>query len=125
MFPRRSESHAEIASTETGHLPPWEGVRPGLHGRRGRSGGAGLQVEQESGEGLCVLDLAEARWELGNRPADELDLLVRVRIGLATLDVLRDVEVHLFAAEAGRRPERGELAPPPASQTALLAQLAL
>src|SRR5205814_848714 len=36
-----------------------------------------------------------------------------------------EIQVHVLAAKAGRRPERSELAPVPAGQAALLAQLTL
>src|SRR5204862_652606 len=71
-----------------------------------------------------VLELAEPRLDVRDGPADELDLLVGVGVRLASLDVLREVEMHLLAAEAGRRPERRQLAPAPTRQSALLAQLA-
>ena len=59
------------------------------------------------------------------RPADDLELLSLVRLGLALLETIRDEHRHALVDEAGRRPERRELAPAATVQTRLLAQLAL
>src|SRR4029077_20288859 len=52
-----------------------------------------------------------------------LELLVRLRRGLAALDALGGEHMHVLPAEAWRRPERGQLAPLRAGQAALLLQL--
>src|SRR4051794_24596553 len=77
-------------------------------------------VEQQAGERLRVLDLMEPLSDLGDRPADELELLVVGRSRFPTLGALDGEHVHPFATEAGRRPERRQLAPLAAGQAALL-----
>src|SRR5581483_3840068 len=84
-----------------------------------------LEIQEEAGDRLRVLELADPRAELGDRPAHDLDVLVLLRLRLAGVDVLGEEQVHLLAAEARRRPEGRELRPRPAAQAALLAQLAL
>src|SRR5204862_5571964 len=82
------------------------------------------QIQKQSGERLGVLDLSEPRCDLADAPPHELELFVRLGACLAPLDALRGEEVHAFAAEAGCRVERGELAPRSAGQPRLLRKLA-
>src|SRR5664279_2380856 len=83
------------------------------------------QVHQQARERLCVVQLRQPRLQLVDRPAEELQHLVVVRLGLTLLDAFGEVDVHPFPAEAGRRPERREERPFPAGEAALLSQLAL
>src|SRR5579884_170247 len=82
------------------------------------------EVEQQPGERLRVLDLAEPRTDLLDGPAFELELLVGGGRGLAALDSLDHEQVHPLPAEPRRRPERRQLAPIAAGQPTLLLQLA-
>src|SRR5881628_1490349 len=86
---------------------------------------ASAQVERQPGERLCVLEVRQARGEVGDGDAHELDRLVLFALGLALVDVLGDEDVHHLPAEAGRRPEARALAPAAAAQAGLLAQLTL
>src|SRR5205823_12841596 len=58
------------------------------------------EVEQQPGDRLRVLELADAAAQLFDRNAHELDRLVGLLPGLALLDALRDEEPHPLAAEA-------------------------
>src|SRR5437764_5512564 len=83
----------------------------GVPRRAAGSDAAAAQVEQQPCQRLRVLDLAEARRDLGDRDAHELDRLVLFRLPHAFLDAFCEEQMHQLAAKTGRRPERRH-APP-------------
>src|SRR3954453_14774584 len=86
---------------------------------------ATAQVEQQPGQRLGVFELTESRHDVRDRNAQELDRLVLFRMPLAFLDAVGEEQVHQLSAEAGRRPERGDVPPLAATKTRLLRELAL
>src|SRR5207244_8527642 len=79
-----------------------------------------LEVQEQPGDRLRVLEVAHQRAELRDRNCDQLDLLVRLLPRLAGLDALREEQVHPLATEARRRVERRQLAPLAAGLAGLL-----
>src|SRR5438477_5354071 len=77
-----------------------------------------------SGEGLRIIALAEPRFHVPPRPAQELDVLVIFELRSAFLELFGEVEVHLLTHEARGRPEAPEPPPRSAVEAGLLAELA-
>src|SRR6266536_6333067 len=83
------------------------------------------EVQQQSGERLRILELADPRGQLRDRDPDELDRLVALQALFAFLDALGEEHVHQLPAEAGRRPERRGVSPVAAAEPRLFGELAL
>src|SRR3569833_1116474 len=84
------------------------------------------QIEQQPELGLQVVELADARLDLVEGPLVDLHVLALVEILLAAwLDAGGEVERHVLADEAGRRPAGDQRAPLAADEPALLLELPL
>src|SRR5262249_44854424 len=121
---RARDSFAGTVGGEGGGIAPHPGwgwktrlVRTGVACER-------PEVEQQAGKRLRVLDLVQTLSDRAARPADELQLLVGGRRWLPSLDALGGEQMHAFAADPRRCPERRELTPAATGQAALLLQLA-
>src|SRR5262249_54408767 len=89
-----------------------------------RSPSASLEEQYEAQKRLRVLELADPGLDLVERPAHELQLLVRFRGRLAGGHTLCEEERHALSAEPGRRVERRRLRPHAAHEPRLLCELA-
>ena len=82
-----------------------------------------LEVEEEAGQRLRVLDLREQAGQLGHRNSDVLELLVGIRRGLAAFQPLGEEELHPLAAETRGREEPARVTPGPAGEAGLLEEV--
>src|SRR4051812_40744836 len=84
-----------------------------------------LEVEEEAGQRLRVLDLRKQARQLRNRHADVLELLVGDRCGVTPLEAFGEEELHPLSAEARCREEAAHLAPGAPGEAGLLGELPL
>src|SRR5439155_13093294 len=92
-----------------------------------RNGSASLrvaEVEEQTHQGLGVLDLGQMRCDLADRPVHELELFVVLGVRRARFETLGDEQVHALATEARGRVEHRRLTPGAARQAGLLLELA-